>query len=182
MKKLILILLSLLLVGCTGTDINTNTQDNTVSNNEGQNSSLTVDDEGGDTVGIDQEVAEYENSTDIIEIKDDSFIADMDKIYEDLDGYEGEILKYEGIVTHVGSDEGLDEYAVTRYYDLDHGDHSHSILVGLNCIYEGTWPEENSWVEVVGYIEKANVGGEDYPVLRIDRITSKPRGQEKVTN
>ena len=46
--------------------------------------------------------------------------------------------------------------------------------MGLDTNYEGEWPELNSWVQVKGRIEKANNGGEDYPVLQIEEITVMP--------
>lgn len=169
MKKSALIVLCTLLVGCGANQV----EDSTKQSETTLPSQVVTTEVEKDTVA----------DTDEFIISEDNFVTDMDEIYTYLDDYVGRKVRYEGFVSNVSETEGDTEYAVTRFYDIDHEDHSHTILVGLNTIYEGTWPAENTWVEVVGYIEKEDVGGEPYPVLHVEEIIEKEeRGQEKVFN
>ncbi len=118
-------------------------------------------------------------------VGDINFVAQLDAIHEELDDYVGKTIHMEGIVSTVASSEETDgpQYAVTRYYDLSHEEHVHTISVGLNCTYEGTWPEEGTWVEIVGTIETIDVDSEAYPIVRVTSLIPKETsGLEKVSS
>lgn len=162
-----LLLCSLLLTGCISTNLeNSEVAEEVVDVQKRQ-----------DTLSIN--LVETENPNDTVKIGDRHFIEKMDKIFSDLTAYEGKTLTYEGFVAATGEDgEG---YAVVRNYELNHGDHSHMIHVGMEVLYSREWPKLDSWVQVTGKIERHNVGGEDYPVLQAEELTIlSQRGQDTV--
>lgn len=123
------------------------------------------------------------NKDEIIAIGDEDFIEEMDRIYIEASSYEGRRMTYEGFVAEIGENEEGAQYTVARFFDIDHEDHNHTILVGMNSIYEGKWPAVDTWVRVEGTIELQDVGGEPYPILRVETLETLPtRGQEKVKN
>lgn len=113
-------------------------------------------------------------------IGDENFVTDTDKLYNNLSDYIGKTLQYEGMVTQL--EEG--RTAIIRLYDLPHEEHAHEIYVGLDAVYQETWPEEKTWVRVTGVIEEGvdEVSGEVYPILQVLTLEEIPAGQEKVYN
>lgn len=184
MKRALALLCGVLLVGCGSTKeaetpITNNKQ--TVENNKQEI------EEQQEQAEITEEATTVEETTqlnkeeleDAIRIESENFIADMDEIFINLAEYEGKVLTYEGLLIQ----DEEEQYAVVRTYELDHGDHSHSIYVGMDASYTGEWPEEESWVRVTGTIQRTNEGGDDYPILSIDTIEALPqRGQVMVYN
>lgn len=182
MKKALMIALSItLLTGCAS-KINTTEQ----TSHDQIVTYITVDGEEKDKVeheSVETHREDKETNQTIlretIQVESENFIADMDKIFEKLDEYEGMQLAYEGFI--VQTDEADGTYAVVRNYELDHGDHAHTIHVGMDATYDGEWPKVDSWVKVTGVIERNNSGAGDYPVLHIEQMQVMPeRGQETV--
>ncbi len=167
MKRLFLLIGLTLLIGCTP-------KPNTPQSPEDSTTTLTSKDQSTSSVTY----------SDVF-VGDINFVAQLDAIHDELDNYVGKTLHMEGMVSTVASNENKEtpQYAVTRYYDLPHEDHVHTISVGLNCTYEGTWPEEGTWVEIVGTIETIDMDGEAYPIVRITNLTPKETfGLEKVSS
>lgn len=161
MKKHLLLALTLLLVGC-----NTNTA---VS---------------PDTPNTSQEVVStpaLDTDNTPITIQDDTFVTQMEDIFINLDDYIGETVTFEGFV--MPTDEEETQYGITRFYEQDHGDHSHTLLVGLVCSYDGTWPAQDTWVEVTVTIDKAESEDGVTPIGIIQElIVKEERGLATVTN
>lgn len=113
-------------------------------------------------------------------IGNENFVTDTDKLYEYLPEYIGKTLQYEGMVSQI--EEG--RMAIIRLYDLEHEEHAHEIYVGLDAVYQGTWPAEKTWVRVTGVIEEGldETTGELYPLLQVLTLEEIPAGQEKVYN
>ena len=186
MRKALIIALSIgLLTGCTK-QVDTSEQ----MNSDSLMTYMTIDDEQ-----VQYESHQMENEStgahsedsgasqiildEMIQIESENFIADMDKIIERLDEYEGKQLTYEGFIVQTDKADGT--YAVVRNYELDHGNHAHTIHVGMDATYDGEWPKVDSWVKVTGVIERNNSGAGDYPVLHIEQMQVMPeRGQETV--
>ncbi|MBP3887364.1 MAG: hypothetical protein J6F30_06880 [Cellulosilyticum sp.] len=196
MKRIFALLCGVLLVGCGSNNVSNNLEMNNTKqeivsneisqNNIEQNNSTSEVDKNNtsdtnESLEIEEENNTDTNSPDVIHIETNNFVKDMDKIFEDLDDYEGKTLTYEGVL--VKTEELNNQYAVVRNYDMNHGEHVHSIYVGLEINSDEELPEVNSWVNVTGTIKRANSGGEDYPVLQIETITVMPEvGELKVTN
>lgn len=186
MKRLFALLCGVILVGCGNTETH-NLADSNITNQESshENSNETVTEENHDDTQHNHEeteddtpIAKDENG--VMHIETVGFVENMDKLFVDLDDYVGETLTYEGLL--IQSDEETGQHAVVRVYEMDHGDHEHSIYVGLDAKYDGEWPELNSWVKVTGTIEVANQGGEDYPVLNIKEIELAEKGELTVVD
>ena len=70
-----------------------------------------------------------------------------------------------------------------RLYDMTHDDHSHEVTVGINVVYDGEIPAEDTWVEVTGVITKEAIDGKNQPVINVQRLEKKfTHGQKKVYN
>ncbi|WP_143452480.1 TIGR03943 family putative permease subunit [Sporanaerobium hydrogeniformans] len=116
-------------------------------------------------------------------VGDINFVAQLDAIFNEIDDYIGKTIHMEGLVTTVAENDLGYKYAITRYYDLPDGDHFHTISVGLNCTYDGSWPKEGSWAQIEGIIETIDIDGEAYPIVRVTKLTPKATpGLEKVSS
>ena len=114
-----------------------------------------------------------------ITIKDDTFITQMDEVYINIYDYIGKTMKVEGIVKNVSGK----MFTVVRLYDMQHGDHSHEVTVGVDAEYDGEVPAEDSWVEIIGVIDKQVKDEKDVPVLKVKSLENKfTWGQVKVVN
>lgn len=114
-----------------------------------------------------------------IEIKDDTFITQMDAVFDALNACVGMTMKVEGLVMNVEEN----KFAITRYYDMIHDNHTHEVTVGINANYNGEIPDEDTWVEAVGVIKRGYIDGREQPVLEITSLESKfTPGKIKVIN
>lgn len=114
-----------------------------------------------------------------ITIKDDTFITQMDEVFINIYDYIGKTMKVEGIVKNVLGK----NFAVVRLYDMQHEDHSHEVTVGIDAEYDGEVPAEDSWVEIIGVIDKQVRDEKDRPVLKVKSLEKKfTWGQAKVVN
>ena len=128
-----------------------------------------------DTYGNDELVAEAIDLGDgVIELEEDNFIATLDELHINLNKYEGREISYEGVVYKI-DDEKNPIYIVGRYFDEDHEDHSHENFFGLQGIYDGQWPEADTWIKVKGAITKSEFNGEDLPAIKIEEIINKSK-------
>ncbi|WP_294153730.1 hypothetical protein [uncultured Clostridium sp.] len=147
----------------------TNTAEDNIGNKDIESSK---DDSEKDNVKTDVK-------NDEIVISDENFITDMDRIFADVDNYVGRTMKVEGFI---GAVEGS-QFKILRLYDMAHEDHSHEITVGINAVYDGEIPAEDTWIEVFGTITKGNVEGREQPVLKVEKLEKKfTHGQTKVYN
>lgn len=163
MKKLsILLLLTLLLSGCSAPD------DSKESANAQQSST-------------EQTANAKEDKP--VEIEDKLFIAQTNDIYNNLSDYEGRTVHYEGIfMTAIMPDDNSTVPFVIRYGP---GCCSNDGSAGFEiALEESEWPKENDWVEVTGIIEvyHDDAYNYDYPVVKISSIVIKEeRGLETVS-
>lgn len=136
--------------------------------------------EENDTVWTRREKYIAEMADGEIALNDEDFMGKMDELFTNFHKYIGREVSYEGFVYKL-EDVEEDIFVVGRYYDISHGAHSHETVIGFEGLYDGVWPEVNTWVQVKGIIEERVLDGEVLPALRINQITEKAeRGQEKV--
>lgn len=170
MKKHLLLTLTLLLVGC-----------NTTTAVSPETPSTSQEVVSTPALNTDTNEEESHNDNTPITIQDDTFVTQMEDIFINLDDYIGKTVTFEGFVMPL--DEEEKQYGITRFYEQDHGDHSHTLLVGLVCSYDGTWPAQDTWVEVTVAIDKAESEDGVTPIGIIQElIVKEERGLATVTN
>ena len=154
------------------------------SNEESKNktssdSSVSTKDSSSSTSTQKKQTTYEDDGKDVI-VKDETFLSQMNDIFEKTDNYIGRKITVEGIVQSINSDKG---FAVARKYDENHGNHYDEVMVGIIALYSGDLPKVDSWVEVSGTIEKETIEGTKQPIIKVDKVTVKDtRGQEKIYN
>lgn len=132
-----------------------------------------------DKENLENESIEINDENIDIIIPDDNFITVMDSVFDNLPFYSGKRMKVEGIVANVSEN----NFSVIRLYDMEHDDHTHEVTVGINVVYEGEIPQEETWVEVIGTIDSKIINGNLSPILKVEKIEKKfSWGQAKVYN
>ena len=135
--------------------------------------------ENNKTASSESSSAKDSNIPDEIVIKDEGFITDLDKIFENIDLYKGKKIIIEGFVRNVNDK----NFSVLRYYDMPHEDHSDEVTVGINVEYDGEMPKVDDWVEVRGIIEAEEFEGSKQPIIKASKVQKQfTWGQKKVTN
>jgi len=131
-----------------------------------------------ETTGPD--VAAPLSSGDWIVIKEKMFIAQTNDIYFNTEDYLGKTIQYEGIFDiYEDPDSGEKYYTVIRYGPGCCGDDSNA---GFEVEWDGGYPSQNDWVEVVGVLEKYEEGEDKYLRLALTSLTVLPtRGAEYVS-
>ena len=114
----------------------------------------------------------------IIEIKDEYFIGATNDVYYNLDKYVGRTIKMKGIL-YVYEAEGETCYAVVR---TSPGCCGNDGLAGLDVKYNGEYPAKDTWVEIVGVVEKEKWQNGDNPILNITSMEETEPGQAFVNN
>lgn len=116
---------------------------------------------------------------DNITIKDETFVAQLDEIFLDIDSYVGKTITVEGLV----SDAKSDRFSIIRYYDAPHEDHTHEVPVGIIGFADSNIPADETWVKVTGKIEKKHLNDRDEPIIRVQSVEKlETEGQIKVNN
>ena len=118
---------------------------------------------------------------DVVEISERLFIAQTNDIYINTEDYLGKTIKYEGIFkTMYWQQEDKTIAYVIRYgpgccgYDGE---------AGFEVVWDGAWPEEDDWCEVVGVLEEYEVDGYLYLRLELSSLTVlQQRGAEFVSS
>ena len=196
MKKKII---GLLLLGCmtlgimTGCSSNENKNGSTTQSNNSSTSSSNMTEEEKKKAQQDeieeQKKYDLENksssdsssseTSDKIVIKDEGFITDLDKIFDNVSAYEGKSITIEGFVRNVNGN----NFSVLRYYDMPHEDHTDEVTVGINVTYDGEMPKNDEWVLVTGTIESEMYDGVRQPIIKASKVQKQfTWGKKKVTN
>lgn len=111
------------------------------------------------------------------EIKEKLFVQQMNDIYYNSKDYIGKSIKYEGIFDSTIWN-GAMYYSVIRYGP---GCCANDGNVGLEVEWDGEYPQNNDWVEVVGVLEEYEESGIPYLRLNLTSLTVLPeRGAETV--
>ncbi|MDR0904643.1 MAG: hypothetical protein LBN00_00475 [Oscillospiraceae bacterium] len=116
----------------------------------------------------------------IIEIKEKMFVAQTNEIYINTADYLGRTIKYEGIFqSFILDDIGEPYYSVIRYGPGCCGTDGDC---GFEVIWDGAYPGQDDWVEVVGVLEEYDEDGYTYLRLALTSLTVlDTRGEEYVT-
>lgn len=138
------------------------------NNNEDKNQSCELNQQGEAVT----EVIDLGNG--VIELQENNFMAKLDELHMNLDKYIGREISYEGVIYKI-EDEGNPVYIVGRYIDEAHGDHSHENFFGIQGIYDGQWPEVNTWVQVKGIVTKSEFHDEELPAIKLEEVITKSK-------
>ena len=115
-----------------------------------------------------------------IEVTDNYFIEQTNDIFYNTDDYIDKTIKIEGLIyTYEDYQAERTYYAVVRNTPGCCGNDG---LAGLDIRYDGEYPEENTWVEVIGTIKTDVVEGEEIPAIQVTSIQEKEEGTTFVTN
>lgn len=92
------------------------------------------------------------NSKIDVDITDNYFIAQTNDVYINYDEYEGKTVRMEGyFYVYQDNSSGENYYAVVRNSPGCCGNDG---LAGLDIKYEGEYPAQNTWIQVIGKISK----------------------------
>ena len=114
-----------------------------------------------------------------LEITDNYFIEQTNDVYINLNDYIGKTVKMQGLVYIYEDGNGNAYHAVVRNTPGCCGNDG---LAGLDIQYDGDYPAVNTWVEVIGIVDKYQVYNSDVPVLKITSIKETDTGVTFVTN
>lgn len=118
----------------------------------------------------------------IIILDDKNYIRKLNELNRDIDKYIGREISYEGFVHRVLNEQGEEGYVVARYYEQEHNKIFHTTIMGLNAVYEGSWPEADTWVQVDGIVGKSMFNDQELPSIIIENLIIKDEGQRRVFN
>ena len=111
----------------------------------------------------------------IIYIEPENYTNMLKAVYENLDSYVGKEVSCSGYVYRC-IDFSENQFVIAR--DMSISSTSNTLIVGFLCESKKIQKyEENSWVEIVGKIEKGNYHGE-IPILKIKKIKKIERPKE----
>jgi uncharacterized membrane protein YcgQ (UPF0703/DUF1980 family) len=112
-------------------------------------------------------------------IKDNYFVGQLNDMTLNINNYTGKTVRYEGFIYIPEQKVDDMDFVVARKYYCCGTD---SYIVGLGCVYEGTNPADNAWVEVTGIIEKRAGKDGDYPIIKVSNlVVMDTRGEEFVS-
>lgn len=120
-----------------------------------------------------------ENTNNMVQITDNFFIEQTNDIYLNLDDYIGKTIKIEGLIYAYQDYNGDICYAVVRNTPGCCGSDG---LAGLDIRYDEDYPEEDTWVEVIGVVGTDTMGERKIPAIQISSMTIKEKGTTFVTN
>lgn len=115
----------------------------------------------------------------IIEIKEKLFLAQTDDIYINAKDYLGKTIKYEGFLDIYQDRKGQKTYYVIR---RSPGCCGNDGVAGFEVRWEGAFPKQNDWVEVIGVLQIQDEGGMPYLWIKLKSLkVLQKRGAEFVT-
>jgi len=184
MKKLFYLALTftLLFTGCSQAENNSETVTSTDSN-VATESLMDTDEtiknmpDTSDTSADNTKAGEI--AGDVIEIKENLFIAQTNDIYLNTEDYLGKTIKYEGLFKYFPSEDEVNTY----YYVIRYGPGccGYDSTAGFEVIWNGEYPEQDEWVEAIGVLETYEENGRPYLRLQLTSLTVlEERGVEYV--
>lgn len=189
-KKIVMIIILIAFIGVIGVvlanvnnqsvqkiskqDVNTT---NKTSTNSTSNSTYTAT-QGKGKVRKSTEKAKA-NTNNMVEITDNFFIEQTNDLYINLNDYIGKTIKIEGLVYSYQDSNGDICYAVIRNTPGCCGSDG---LAGLDIRYDEDYPEEDTWVEVIGVVGTDTMYGNKIPAIQVSSMKVKEKGKTFVTN
>lgn len=119
------------------------------------------------------------DTSNMIEITDNFFIQQTNDVYLNLNDYIGKTIKIEGLIYSYQDTNGDICYAVVRNTPGCCGSDG---LAGLDIRYNEDYPEEDTWVEVIGVVSSDTMYGSEIPAIQVSSIKTKDKGTTFVTN
>lgn len=108
-----------------------------------------------------------------IDITDNYFIAQTNDVYLNYDEYEGKTVRIEGyFYVYQDYTSGQNYYAVIRNAPGCCGNDG---LAGLDIKWDGEYPAEKTWIQVVGKISKYSET-DPTPVILVSSLEETPEG------
>ena len=164
----------------------TNTIQNTNQNSKGtnmkkQSNDITTETTNNEVVGNarkSKELAQIDPNN-ILEITDNFFIEKTNDIYINIGDYLGKTIKIEGLIYAYEDTNGDILHAVVRNTPGCCGNDG---LAGLDIRYNGEYPPENTWVEVVGVMGTDTVYNNPIPAIQVGTMTEKEPGNTFLSN
>lgn len=120
-----------------------------------------------------------DNLNNLIEVTDNYFIEQTNDMFYNVDDYIGKTIKIQGFVYSYEGNNNDKYYCVVRNTPGCCGNDG---LAGLDIRFDGRYPKESTWVEVIGILEKDNVFDRDIPAIKVNTIREVPEGIKFVTN
>lgn len=183
-KKIFMIIVLIVFIGIIGvvlvnvnnksvekiSDIsNSNTTNNTSNSSNGQSSGIIRKSTGKAKV----------NTSIMVEITDNYFIEQTNDLYINLNDYIGKTIKIEGLIYSYEDSNGDICYAVVRNTPGCCGSDG---LAGLDIRHYEDYPEEDTWVEVIGVVGTDTMDGRKIPAIQVSSMKTKEKGTTFVTN
>ena len=117
---------------------------------------------------------------DIIDITEKMYVTWINEIYVNSDDYLGKTIKIEGMYLS----DYIDVTQMTYHFVYRVGPGccgNDGSMCGFEFVYDGEFPKDNDWIEVIGTLEEYEEDGEEYLRLHADKVTVKEeRGNENV--
>ena len=108
-----------------------------------------------------------------LDITDNYFIAQTNDVYINYDEYEGKTVRMEGyFYVYQDYSTGENYYAVIRNAPGCCGNDG---LAGLDIKYDGEYPAVNTWIQVIGKIDKYSEI-DPTPVIMVSSLQETPEG------
>ncbi|WP_295158050.1 hypothetical protein [uncultured Brachyspira sp.] len=117
----------------------------------------------------------------IIEIKERMFINQCNDIYLNPDDYRGKLIKLEGIYDGFTDDETGEKLNFVFRYGP--GCCGYDGVAGFEFNYNGSIPNPQDWIEIVGIVEVLEI--DNYETIRLNAVSLNvlnKRGKEFVAN
>ena len=119
------------------------------------------------------------DTSNMVEITDNFFIEQTNDLYLNSNDYIGKTIKIEGLIYSYEDSNGDICYAVVRNTPGCCGSDG---LAGLDIRYDEDYPEEDTWVEVIGVVGTDTMYGSKIPAIQVSSMTVKEKGTTFVTN
>ena len=154
---------------------NNNTTTSSTSNSSNTNNSTT---QSNGKIRKSTEKAKADTNN-MVEITDNFFIEQTNDLYINLNNYMGKTIKIEGLIYSYEDSNGDICYAVVRNTPGCCGSDG---LAGLDIRYDEDYPEEDTWVEVIGVVGTDTMYGSKIPAIQVSSMKIKEKGTTFVTN
>lgn len=177
-KKVLMIVLLIIFIVAIGVilvSINNTSSEKTKNLTE---STTTKTETGSNGIRKSTEKAKADTNN-MVEITDNYFIEATNDVYLNLEDYIGKTIKMEGLVYSYQDNNGDTCYAVVRNTPGCCGSDG---LAGLDIRYNEDYPEEDTWVEVIGVVGKDTMYGSEIPAIQVSSMKVKEKGTTFVTN
>ena len=116
----------------------------------------------------------------VIDIGEKMFVTQTNEIYLNYEDYLGKTFRYEGLFLS----SYFEQTDITYCYVIRYGPGccSYDATAGFEIAWDGDYPAENDWVQVVGTLETYDEDGYEYLQLRVSSLeVLDVRGSETVT-